>query len=295
MASPSPVKVSNKYRGLFSSAQWAFPDPNDSPIELLSPPDVVVAGASAFGMGIPNPSAGGARREAFRPMVTDSHSEEATRDLMWGHIDFRQGLFDPFGEFGSVRAIAGRSGFPIATVTAEIQAYNEEMLLDLLRSRSQATVADRIKEFFNLRAQDPDEPPIVMESLRSLVGFVLQTRDLATPIIGSDPEGLMELEWHLRDNGNPDSYWGRGNGVVSLKFLKSGLIQYVALSGPHREGSERLEAQGVSTKAAMMTSLGEFALRITNPARGIDGSIRRWIRENMLAYSNVLAQGFPSP
>ena len=295
MASPSQAIVSNKYRGLFSSAQRLLADPNDSPDESLSLQDVMIPAASASRMGIPNPSAGGNLREALHPVFTGSHFDEAAREPRRGEFDFRHQWYRHLGGLGSLRTIEGRSFSPIATSTDDIGVYTEEMLLDLLAERGQTTVAGRIKEFFTLRSQEVDEPSVVMESLRSLVGFVIQTPNLAAPIIGSDPKGLMELEWHLHDNGNPDSFWGRGNGVVSMKFLKSGLIQYVALSGPYREGSERLEAQGVSTKAATMTSLGEFAVRIISPAREIDESIRSWIREYMLAYSDVFSHGFPSP
>ena len=107
-----------------------------------------------------------------------------------------------------------------------------------------------------------DEPPVAMESLRSVVTFVSQQPKLAPPIVGSDPQGLMELEWHLLDNGDPSSIWGRGNGVVSMKFLGSDKIQFVALSGPYRPGAEREETQGESTKEDMMDALGVFAHRI---------------------------------
>jgi hypothetical protein len=142
-------------------------------------------------------------------------------------------------------------------------AASEAVLTAYLRARGRGPVADRIEKFLDILTQEPDEAPIAMDSLRSLVSFVLMTPNLRTPIVGADWEGLMELEWHLADNGDPDSYWGRGNGVVSLKFLRSGLIQYVALSGPHQEGVERLRKQGESTKEYMLRSLGEFTPRIT--------------------------------
>ena len=142
-------------------------------------------------------------------------------------------------------------------------AESEADLIAYMRERGRTPVADRIEEFLALLAEEPDEAPIAMDSLRSLVSFVLMTPNLRTPIVGADREGLMELEWHLADNGEPDSLWGRGNGVVSLKFLTSGLIQYVALSGPHQKGVERLRKQGESTKEYMLRSLGEFTPRIT--------------------------------
>lgn len=143
-------------------------------------------------------------------------------------------------------------------------AESETALTAYLRDRGKGPVADSIDKFWDILAEEPDEAPIVIDSLRSLVSFVLMTPTLRTPIVGSDPEGLMELEWHLPDNGNPDSFWGRGNGVVSLRFLASGLVQYVALSGPHQKGVLRLQTQGVSAKEYMLRSLGEFTSKITH-------------------------------
>ena len=143
------------------------------------------------------------------------------------------------------------------------ETNSQDVLASFLKENGHQSVADRIERHLALLSEDPDEPPIVIESLRSMVGLIVMVPNLGTPIVGSDPEGLMELEWHLPDNGDPDSFWGRGSGVVSLKFLSSGLVQYVALSGPHQKGIERLRKQGESTKQYLLSSLGEFTPRIT--------------------------------
>jgi hypothetical protein len=169
--------------------------------------------------------------------------------------------------------LAGEPGWFQASVPVQISrevvddanifaAESGAALTAYLRDQGSGLVADCIDKYLNILAEEPDEAPIVIDSLRSLVSFVLMSPTLRTPIVGSDPEGLMELEWHLPDNGNPDSFWGRGNGVVSLKFLTSGLVQYVALSGPHQKGVVRLQTQGVSTKEYMLRSLGEFTSKI---------------------------------
>ena len=178
----------------------------------------------------------------------------------------------------SVKALVRRSIEESAVTIAAVPVYytgneadadatpetnNQDVLVSFLKENGHRSVADRIERFLALLSEDPDEPLIVIESLRSMVGFIVMVPNLETPIVGSDPEGLMELEWHLPDNGDPDSFWGRGNGVVSLKFLSSGLIQYVALSGPHQKGIERLRKQGESTKKYLLSSLGEFTPRIT--------------------------------
>lgn len=138
-----------------------------------------------------------------------------------------------------------------------------EVLISALRVYGREEAASRIQVFLTTIDEDPDEPPIVRESLLSMVQFLIQEAQLLPPIVSSDPYGLMELEWHLLDNGDPNTLWGRGNGVVSLKFLKSGSVQYVALSGPKRKGQDRLTRRGNSSKCGMLSELGEFAERIT--------------------------------
>ena len=147
---------------------------------------------------------------------------------------------------------------------SQIGIYDRRaILLAKLKLYNQAQVADRIQEYLEIRDQEPDEPPIAVESLRSLVTFIIQEPSLLPSIIGSDPRGQMEIEWHLQDNGDPSSVWGRGRGVVSLRFLLSGDIQYVALSGPFRKEQERLRIHGRSTKEDIIADLREFAERVT--------------------------------
>ena len=145
------------------------------------------------------------------------------------------------------------------------QAGGEPELLSLLRGSGQIHVADSIQEYLDIRDLEPDEPPVAVESLRSLVAFIIQEPNILPPIVGSDPQGHMEIEWHLEDSGDPSSVWGRGNGVVSLRFLKSGEIQYVALSGPFKRGQERLKIHGISTRSDIIADLGEFAERVKTP------------------------------
>ena len=147
---------------------------------------------------------------------------------------------------------------PLPSLPSEIN-----VLISALRVYGHQAAAARIQEFLAIREEDPDEPPIIRESFLSLVQFLIQEPQLLPPIVSSDPNGLMEIEWRLLDNGDPNTPWGRGNGVVSLKFLKSCNIQYVALSGPKRKGQDRMRLHGEATKCEMLAELGEFAQKIT--------------------------------
>lgn len=131
-----------------------------------------------------------------------------------------------------------------------------------LREQGQQQVADKIQQYLSLRAEEEDEAPVVPDSLGDLVDFLLRNSSLLPPSVGANPQGLMEIEWHLADSGDSDTVWGRGNGVVSMRFITAGAIQFVALSGPYRYGQDRLKKQGKSDFDGIMASLGEFAPRI---------------------------------
>lgn len=146
---------------------------------------------------------------------------------------------------------------------AEARNVEVELLLEYLVDLGQATIADRIRRFLDILKGEPDEPPIATKSLRSAVLFLAQHSNLIPPIVGSNLRGLLELEWHLQDNGDPGSIWGRGNGVVSLRFLESGNVQFVALSGPRLAGLKRAEERGEANRESIMSSLGIFESRVT--------------------------------
>lgn len=140
----------------------------------------------------------------------------------------------------------------------------EEEVIGCLRGKGQEAVAELIEEHLSALEQDPDEQPVVFESLRSLATFILMHPQLKPPMVGSAPNGLMELTWCLENHSNPDGYWGKGNCVVSLRFLASGLVHYVALSAPNRKDEERITKRGDAKREFVLRSLGEFVPRITN-------------------------------
>ena len=139
-----------------------------------------------------------------------------------------------------------------------------EEVIGRLREKGHEAVAEQIEEHLSALEQDPDEKPVVFESLRSLATFILMHSQLKPPMVGSAPNGLMELTWCLENHSNPDGYWGEGNCVVSLRFLASGLVHYVALSAPNRTDEERISKRGDAKREFVLRSLGEFVPRITN-------------------------------
>jgi hypothetical protein len=143
----------------------------------------------------------------------------------------------------------------------DISADDAQADLKRLIQAGQESVARNIRQYLDLRAEE-GAPSVMPDSLRHFAEFLISYPNLVPPVVSADPQGNMELEWHLRDNGRPDTVWGRGNGVVSLRFLETGTIQYVALSGPYKAGIERLTKNGETDAAGVMERLGEFAGRV---------------------------------
>ena len=121
--------------------------------------------------------------------------------------------------------------------TALIQAAEEEIEIgDALRAHGHDEVAVRLAQLRELLAEDPDELDLVLESLRSFADFFIQEERLTVPEVGAGPEGFLEAEWRIpirsEKTASPDnSYWGRGDGILAMKFLPSGLVQFAATSG----------------------------------------------------------------
>ena len=150
-----------------------------------------------------------------------------------------------------------------SVVVESVRVDDAQAELERLIQAGQESVARNIREYLDLRAEE-GAPAVMPDSLRHLVEFLICHPNLVPPIVSADPQGNMELEWHLWDNGQPDTVWGRGNGVVSLIFLATGTIQYVALSGPYQVGVDRLIEDGETDAAGVLERLGQFAARITH-------------------------------
>ena len=151
--------------------------------------------------------------------------------------------------------------------TALIQAAEEEIEIgDALRAHGHDELAVRLAQLRELLAEDPDELDLVLESLRSFADFFIQEERLTVPEVGAGPEGFLEAEWRIpirsEKTVSPDnSYWGRGDGILAMKFLPTGLVQFAATSGPAGLGKERLRTSGTLPKSSIMSAVQTFVSR----------------------------------
>ena len=114
--------------------------------------------------------------------------------------------------------------------------------------------ADRIRDINEMTRDDaPDEPAIVLASLRELALFLLSQRRLADPEIGLSPDGLLLAEWTSAERG-----------VLAMKFLPDGIIQFAGVSAAGGVGP-RLRVHGGLPKDRALDAVRAFVPSLNGP------------------------------
>ena len=121
----------------------------------------------------------------------------------------------PFSPFDDRRIAAAR-------VLGAVKAEEIAPALSFVGWRA---VAERVQELCRMVGDDPDEPPIVLASLRELALFLLSQPQIPEPEIGVSPNGLALAEWASAERG-----------VLAMKFLPDGRIQFAAVSAAAGSG-----------------------------------------------------------
>ncbi|MCY4509272.1 MAG: hypothetical protein OXG35_20275 [Acidobacteria bacterium] len=115
-------------------------------------------------------------------------------------------------------------------------------------------VADRIEELDEITTEGaPDEPAIVLASLRALALFLLSESQLADPEIGVSPNGLLLAEWAAPERG-----------VVAMEFRPDGIIQFAAVSAADGTGT-RLRVHGELPKDGALNAVRDFVSLVERP------------------------------
>lgn len=106
-----------------------------------------------------------------------------------------------------------------------VAATQHEEITDVLPLIGLSAIADRLDYLHEISDDDPDEPTMVLASLRELAMFFLSEPLFASeqqhgePEIGISPDGILQAEWRVRDGG-----------ILAMKFLPDGFIQFAAVS-----------------------------------------------------------------
>ena len=131
---------------------------------------------------------------------------------------------------------------------SEIQsASKREEIIAVFRLFGLNAIADRLGYLRSLSNDDPDEPPVEIESLRAMAFFLMSERQLPDPQIGVSSDGLAQIEWQLP-----------AGGILAMVFLSSGLIRFAAVSAPAQPGVERPSVNGTLPKDGALAAVQPF-------------------------------------
>ncbi len=95
--------------------------------------------------------------------------------------------------------------------------FEYQRVIDDLRNGGRELVAEELIAILRNSLEDPEEPEVKLFSLRSMARFLVSNRHVANPMIGPDPGGIMQIEWHID-----------GNGLLVMAFLEDDEIHFIA-------------------------------------------------------------------
>ena len=141
------------------------------------------------------------------------------------------------------------TSLPWESMIAGVTTYDEILLL--LQESGFKQTADRLRYLKNLARNDPDEPSMVIDSMKALIGFLTTERSLPDPEIGITPNGLAQIEWRIP----PD-------GILAMEFLPTSLIRFAAVSASTQHGETRLRVNGTLPRSEVMDAIRSFTSSI---------------------------------
>ena len=120
---------------------------------------------------------------------------------------------------GSVDSSTDDSAARLVNRIIAAKQHNE--IIEVLPLLELRTIASRLNYLLECSEEDPDEPTMALASLRELALFFASEPQRDEPEIGLSPDGHLQAEWRVGDGG-----------ILAMKFLRDGLIQFAAVSRP---------------------------------------------------------------
>lgn len=142
---------------------------------------------------------------------------------------------------------AASSGGPSIADARILVATHPTEVIEALLFVGRRTIAHRIKCLDEMTTDGaPDEPPIMLVSLRELALFLLSEPQLAAPEIAVGPTGLLLAEW-----ASPE------HDVLAMEFRPDGIIQFAAVSAGGT-ACARLRVHGELPKDLALNAVRDF-------------------------------------
>ena len=128
-----------------------------------------------------------------------------------------------------------------------ISATHHDEVIAVLPLLGLRALAGRLSYLHEITSgEDPDEPPMALDSLRELALFFVSEPQCQEPEVGISPDRLLLAEWRVRDGG-----------TLAMKFLPAGLIQFAAISRP-TGGQQALSVHGTLPKDKALRAVQAF-------------------------------------
>ena len=131
-------------------------------------------------------------------------------------------------------------------------ATQHDEIVDVLPLLDLRAIAARLDYLHEISRDDPDEPTMALASLRELALFFVSEplyvseQQNGEPEIGISPDGMLQAEWRVRDGG-----------ILAMKFLSDGLIQFAAVSRP-TSGQRPFRVNGTLPKDEALRTVQPF-------------------------------------
>ena len=118
-----------------------------------------------------------------------------------------------------------------------------QQVIDNLRNGGREIPAEDLIEILRNTQDDPDAPKIKIFSLKAMARFLIEHRKFDDPIIGPDPMGVMQVEWHII-----------GDGLLVMVFVDDDCIHCVAQA----DATDCSDALNRSVQLTERQSIEEF-------------------------------------
>ena len=131
-------------------------------------------------------------------------------------------------------------------------AQERVAIIAIVRRLGLDRIADRLDYLIELEAEEPDEPPMDIDSLRAAVEFLLRDPQMPRPGIGVGYEGEVGYDWRLQPEG-----------IVWLVFPALGQVQYAIIAPDQASPDNHTRLSGTSDQEAMLEIIRPFLSRGT--------------------------------
>lgn len=121
----------------------------------------------------------------------------------------------------------------------DVEYEHVKMAADL-RESGRELLASEVAEMLQNAKDDPNEVEIELFSLQEMAEFLIKNKEFPDPIVGPNPYGIMQIEWHIK-----------GDGLLVMVFWGNGQVHCVARADATSDREEIRESVRLSIDDAV--------------------------------------------